>query len=305
MKVLIADPLDPAAVVRLRAAGHEAIERSGLQGAPLAEALRGVDALLVRGATRVTAEVLGKAGSLRLVVRVGTGLDNIDVAAARERGIRVANTPAANAVSVAELVFGLLIALERRLCEVGAELKRGVWGKGKHEARELAGKRIGLVGFGRIGREVASRAHAFEMTVLWSDPFMPQAPSGFEWARRSSLEELLPTVDYLSLHLPLGPQTRGLVGPSQLAAMKPAAVLVNCARGGLVDEAALLEALRGGKLRGAALDVFATEPPGRDPLLELPNVIATPHVGASTVEAQARAAMEAVEVVEAFAKSAG
>ena len=305
MKVLIADPLDPAAVVRLRAAGHEAIERSGLQGAPLAEALRGVDALLVRGATRVTAEVLGKAGSLRLVVRVGTGLDNIDVAAARERGIRVANTPAANAVSVAELVFGLLIALERRLCEVGAELKRGVWAKGKHETRELAGKRIGLIGFGRIGREVASRAHAFEMTVVWSDPLMPQAPSGYEWARRSSLEELLPTVDYLSLHLPLDPQTRGFVGPAQLAAMKPGAVLVNCARGGLVDEAALLAALRGGKLRGAALDVFESEPPGRLPLLELPNVIATPHVGASTLEAQARAAMEAVGMVEAFANSAG
>ena len=159
MKVLITDALDREAVARLRAAGHEAIERTGLQGAALVEALAGVDALLVRGATRVTAEVLRGAPSLKLVVRVGTGLDNIDVAAARERKVRVANTPAANAVSVAELVFGLLIAFERQLAAAAADLRAGVWEKSRYMGRELAEKRIGIVGFGRIGREVATRAH--------------------------------------------------------------------------------------------------------------------------------------------------
>ena len=306
MKVLIADALDPDAVGRLRAAGHDAVVRTGLQGALLAEALKGVDALLVRGATKVTAEVLSGAHSLKLVVRVGTGLDNIDVAAARERKVRVANTPAANAVSVAELVFGLLISLERHLGTAAVELRGGVWEKSKYMGRELAEKRIGIVGFGRIGREVATRAHAFGMLATWCDPFVLQTPSGFQWARRTSLEEMLPESDYVSLHLPLNDQTRGLIGAAELAAMKPEAVIVNCARGGIVDESALLKALQAGALRGAALDVFETEPPGRHALLELPNVIATPHLGASTLEAQSRAAMEAVEIVlEAFPRPTG
>lgn len=306
MKVLITDALDPAAVARLSAAGHEAVVRTGLQGAPLVEALNGFDALLVRGATRVTAEVLRATPSLKLVVRVGTGLDNIDVAAARERKVRVANTPAANAVSVAELVFGLLLLLERHLAAAGADLRRGVWEKSKYMGRELADKRIGIVGFGRIGREVAIRAHAFRMLVAWCDPLVLQTPSGFQWARRASLEELLPQSDYLSLHLPLTEQTRGLIGAAELAVMKRDAVVVNCARGGVVDEAELFTALRGGALRGAALDVFETEPPGPQPLFELPNVVVTPHLGASTLEAQSRAAMEAVEIVlEAFGKSTG
>jgi D-3-phosphoglycerate dehydrogenase len=306
VKILITDALDPEAVTRLRAAGHEAVVRTGLQGAPLAEALKGFDALLVRGATKVTAEVLRGAPSLKLVVRAGSGLDNIDVTAARERKVRVANTPAANAVSVAELVFGMLITLERHLGAAGADLRRGVWEKSKYMGRELAGKRIGVVGFGRIGREVAIRAHAFDMIVVWSDPLVLQTPSGFQWARRSPLEEILPSSDYVTLHLPLTEQTRGLIGVSEIAVMKRDAVLVNCARGGIVDEGELFKALQGGALRGAVLDVFETEPPGSNPLLELPSVIATPHLGASTLEAQSRAAMEAVEIVlEAFGKTAG
>ena len=306
MKVLITDALDREAVARLRAAGHEAIERTGLQGAALVEALAGIDALLVRGATRVTAEVLRGAPSLKLVVRVGTGLDNIDVAAARERKVRVANTPAANAVSVAELVFGLLIAFERQLAAAAADLRAGVWEKSRYMGRELAEKRIGIVGFGRIGREVATRAHGFGMLVAWCDPLVLQTPSGFQWARRSTLEELLPESDYVSLHLPLNDQTRGLIGAAEIAAMKPEAVIVNCARGGIVDEGALFKALQAGALRGAAFDVFETEPPGRHPLFELPNVMATPHLGASTLEAQSRGAMEAVEIViEASGKPKG
>lgn len=306
MKVLVVDALDPVTVERLRAAGHETIERKGLQGAALIEALRGTDALVVRGATKVTAEVLRGAPSLKVVVRVGTGLDSIDVGVARERKVRVANTPAANAVSVAELVFGLLIALERHLAVATADLRRGVWDKGRYVGRELAGQRIGIVGFGRIGRAVATRARAFDMQVGWSDPLVSQPPPGFEWARRSALSELLPACDVMTLHLPLTADTRGLIGAGELSVMKPTAVLVNCARGGVVDEAALLAALREGRLRGAALDVFETEPPGAHPLLELPNVIATPHIGATTHEAQTRASSEAVEIViEALAAHRG
>ena len=306
MKVLVADPLDPGAVERLRGAGHEVAERKGLQGAALIEALGGVDALLVRGATRVTAEVLRGAPSLKLVVRVGTGLDNIDVEVARERQVRVANTPAANAVSVAELVFGLLIALERQLVVAAAELRRAVWDKARYMGRELAGQRLGIVGFGRIGRAVATRARAFDMPVGWCDPLVSQTPAGFEWARRSSLEELLPACDVLTLHVPLTADTRGVIGVAELELMKPSAIVINCARGGVVDEAALLAALREGRLRGAALDVFETEPPGAHPLLQLPNVMATPHLGATTLEAQSRAATEAVEIViEALATARG
>jgi len=295
VKVLVADPLDPGAVERLRGAGHEVVERKGLRGAALIEALGGVDALLLRGAP-----------SLKLVVRVGTGLDNIDVEVARERQVRVANTPAANAVSVAELVFGLLIALERQLVVAAAELRRAVWDKARYMGRELAGQRLGIVGFGRIGRAVATRARAFDMPVGWCDPLVSQTPAGFEWARRSSLEELLPACDVLTLHVPLTADTRGVIGVAELELMKPSAIVINCARGGVVDEAALLAALREGRLRGAALDVFETEPPGAHPLLQLPNVMATPHLGATTLEAQSRAATEAVEIViEALATARG
>ncbi len=306
MKVLVADRLDPAAVARLRAAGHEVLERTGLEGAELAEALHGVAAILVRGATKVTAGVLRGSPSLRVVVRAGTGLDNVDLAVARELGVFVSNTPAANAVSVAELTFGLLLALERHLVPAAGDLRRGVWEKTKYLGHELAGRRLGLVGFGRIGREVALRARAFGLEVEWSDPLVAAAPAGFEWTRRLALAGLLPRVDYLSLHVPLTPETRGLIGPAQLAAMKPDAVLVQCARGGVVDEAALLGALKGGKLRGAALDVFETEPPGAHPLLALANVVATPHLGASTTEAQERAGLEAAEIaIAALARPGG
>jgi D-3-phosphoglycerate dehydrogenase len=304
VKVLIADRLDPAAAARLREAGHEVVERSGLDESQLIEALRGCTALLVRSATRVTARVLAEAQDLAVVARAGTGLDNIDVKAARARGVTVLNTPAANAVAVAELVFGLVLALERHLAEASADLRAGRWEKTRYMGRELWGQRLGLVGFGRIGREVATRARAFGMEVRAFDPLLLAWPAGFEWVRRATLDELLPEVDYLSLHLPLAEGTRGMIGARELALMRTEAVLVNCARGGIVDEEALLAALQGGTLRAACLDVFATEPPGSHPLLSLPNVIATPHLGASTGGAQARAGVEAAElVIDALART--
>jgi len=232
-----------------------------------------------------------------VVVRAGTGLDNVDAAAAERAKVVVRNTPAANAVSVAELVFALLLAFERHVPAAAGDLRAGKWEKTKYAGRELAGRTLGLVGFGRIGREVATRARAFGMEVAAHDPLLAIWPAGFEWAKRGTLDDLLAGSDVLSLHLPLTRETRGLIGPAELARMKDSALLVNAARGGVVDEAALHAGLVAGRPRGALLDVFATEPATGNPLLELPNVLATPHLGASTREAQVRAGLEAAEIV--------
>jgi len=297
LKVLVADRLDAAAVERMRAAGIEVVERTGLQGATLGEALQGCRAIVIRGATRVTGEVLRAAPSLKVVVRAGTGLDNVDLGEARRHAVAVFNTPGANAVSVAELTMAMMLALERHIPQAAADLAHGRWEKAKYTGRELSGQRLGLIGFGRVGREVAKRALAFEMEVWASDPLLTHWPQGFESVRRAILEQMLPEVDVLSIHVPMSPDTRGLLGPNQISLLRPSAVLVNCSRGGIVDEPALLQALLDKRLRGAALDVFATEPPGEHPLLKLPNVIATPHLGASTAEAQRRAGLEAADIV--------
>jgi D-3-phosphoglycerate dehydrogenase len=302
VRVLVSDPLDPEAVERVRAAGHEVIERSGLKGADLIAALDGVQGLMIRGATRVTAEVLRGAPSLKVVVRAGTGLDNVDRAAAKECGVEVRNTPAANAVSVAELTLGMMLAFERHLVPATIDMRAGRWEKKKYMGRELAGHTLGLVGFGRIGRETALRARAFGMSVIACDPLIEHWPAGFEWVKRATLGEMLPVVDWLSLHVPLTDSTRNLIDARALARMKPDAALVNCARGGTVDEEALYQALKSGTLRGAALDVFSAEPPGALKLFELDNVIATPHIGASTDAAQNRAGTEAADIlIEALA----
>jgi D-3-phosphoglycerate dehydrogenase / 2-oxoglutarate reductase len=306
VKILVTDGVDRSALAPLESAGHTLVERTSLQGDALVEALEGCGALIVRGATKVTADVLRRTTILRVVVRAGTGLDNVDLAAATERGIRVLNTPAANRVSVAELVFALLLEFERHAGEAAAALRGGRWEKTRYAGRELAGRTIGLVGFGRIGREVAVRARAFEMSVIAHDPLLGAWPAGFAWVPARDLDELLAESDVVSLHLPLEPGTRGRIGARELALMKPGALLVNAARGGVVDEAALLEALRRGSPRGALLDVFATEPATGNPLLELPNVLGTPHLGASTTEAQTRAGDEAARLLlEAIAAIGG
>jgi D-3-phosphoglycerate dehydrogenase len=296
MNVLVADRMEAAPLARLREAGHGVKEGVGLQGAELAAALAGCQGLLVRSGARVTAEVLRGAPDLKVVVRAGTGLDNVDVAAARELGIRVFNTPAANRVSVAELVFGLLLAFERHLVPASRSLADGRWEKTRFQGRELAGRRLGLIGFGRIAREVAARAHAFGMTVAAHDPPLVPWPDALG-VPPLALDALLGTSDVVSLHVPLTDATRGMLGERELALLRPDALLVNTARGGLVDEAALERALKEGRLRGALLDVFAAEPPGAHPLLALPNVLATPHLGASTDAAQRRAGDEAVTLL--------
>jgi D-3-phosphoglycerate dehydrogenase len=295
--VLVADPLDRAAVETLKAAGLEVVERSGLKGPDLIEALRDTQGIIVRGATKVTGEVLRGASALRAVVRAGTGLDTVALDVARERGVAVSNTPAANAVSVAELVFGLALALERHLVAAAADMRRGHWEKTRYAGHELAGRTLGLLGFGRIGREVALRARAFGMETIACDPLLPTWPTGYEWVSPVTRDELLAGSDVLSLHVPLTPESRGSISTAELARMRKDAILIQCARGGVLDEAALLEALKAGTIRGAALDVFEQEPPGEHPLLALPNVIATPHLGASTAEAQRRAGQEAAEIM--------
>lgn len=297
MKVLAADALDAAAIAALESAGHEVAQSRGLQGAELARALEGCQALIVRGATRVTAQVLEAAPALKIVVRAGSGLDNVDQDAARRLGVAVSNTPDANAISVAELVFGLLIALERRIIEAAGTLREGRWERSATGSRELAGRCLSLIGFGRIAREVARRAIAFELEVAAHDPLLDHWPPEFAHVPRVSFDEALERADVLSLHVPLTPKTRGMIGAAQLARLPEGAILVNAARGGLVDEAALEAALESHHLRGAALDVFANEPPGKLGLLSRPDVIATPHLGASTAEAQRRAGLEAAAIV--------
>lgn len=297
MRVLVTDAIDRAAIERLIAAGHDVMQAPGVQGADLIAALDGCQGLLIRGATRVTGEVLRGARGLKVVVRAGSGLDNVDQVTALKLGVAVFNTPAANAVSVAELAMGLLLAFERRVVDAAQDLRAGRWEKSKYGGREIAGRRLGLIGFGRIAREVARRARAFEMAVSAHDPLIVQWPAEYEWVKRSTFDSLLMESDVVSIHVPLTAETRDLIGAGELQRMKRDALLINCARGGVVDEAALAGALRERRLGGAILDVFAKEPPGESPLLAMPNVLAVPHLGASTREAQQRAGGEAVDLM--------
>jgi D-3-phosphoglycerate dehydrogenase len=303
VRVLACDGIDPSAVQRIRDAGHEVVEAKGLAAPDLLTALKGVHGLLVRSATKVTAEVLAGAPDLRVVVRAGTGLDNVDTAAADARGVVVRNTPDANTVSVAEIAFGMLLALERHLAEAAADLRAGRWEKSKYAGREIFGRTLGVVGFGRIGREVANRARAFGMSVLAFDELVRKSPAGFEWVRQTDRDSLLRESDVITLHLPLTEHTRHSLSTREFGLVKPDAVLVNASRGGVVDETALHAALTTGRLRAAAIDVFEREPaPADHPLLRLPNVLALPHLGASTSEAQRRAGTDAAAaLLEALA----
>jgi D-3-phosphoglycerate dehydrogenase len=299
VKIWIADRLGPEAVHLLAQAGYEVVERSGLAGGELGAALVGSDALLVRGATKVTREVLASANGLRAVARAGSGVDNIDLAACREKGIAVFNAPGANAVSVAEHTWALILALFRRIPEAAASMSAGRWDKAELGGREVRGKTLGVIGFGRIGQEMGRIGLAFGCHVLAHDPLVDVADA-VAGVNASALDDLLAASDIVSLHAPLLPETRGLLSAERLARLKPTAVLVNCARGDLVDEAALEKALAEKRLAGAGLDVFTSEPPGDRPLFHLPHVIATPHVAASTPEAQKRAGVEAATAIRDF-----
>ena len=300
MKILIVDGLDRTAVEILRK-GND-VDVRDLDGKGLLAAIPEYHALVVRSRTKVTKEVLSRATRLKVVGRAGVGVDNIDVDEATARKIVVVNAPTASTVSVAELAIGHMISLLRHLPEADRSVKAGKWEKSKLEGRELFGKTLGLLGSGRIGAEVAKRAQAFGMPVIAYDPYLPKAAASAVGIRLVDKDALFRDADVLSIHAALTPETRGLVGAPELAKMRPNAILVNCARGEIVDERALAEALRAKKISGAAIDVFATEPPSGSPLLEAPNVVFTPHLGASTSEGQSRAgAIVADQVLKVLA----
>ncbi len=305
-RVLVSDPLSARAVASLRATpGLDVEERRGLSEDQLLPLVAGIDAWIVRSATKVTRRLIDAAPGLRWVARAGAGLDNIDVDAARARGIVVLNVPGANAVAVAELTFGLLLALLRQIPAADASLRRGEWDRARWKGGELRGRTLGIVGLGRIGRALAARARAFEMPCVGHDPYVDDASVRALGVEPLPLQALLPRAQILTLHLPLTPETRGLIGAAELARLPKGALVVNAARGGLLDEEALHAALVSGALGGAALDVFAAEPPGASPLLSLPNVVATPHVGAATVEAQEAVGEEIVKLLVASMREAG
>lgn len=300
-KILVSDPLAQEGVDILREAGFEVIEQAGLPPEELRRVLADCAALIVRSGTEVTAEVLADAEHLQVIGRAGAGVDNIDVEAATRRGVVVMNTPGGNTVSACELTLAMMLALARRLPQASARVKTGEWPRKEFQGIELQGKRLGIIGLGRIGTEVARRAHAFRMDVVAHDPFVtPERARQLE-VKLLSLDDLLATSDVITVHSPGNPNTKRLLDAAAFAKMKDGVLLVNCARGSIIDEAALADALRSGKVAGAALDVFETEPPEGNPLLEFDNVIATPHVGATTVEAQTNVAIQiAHQIVDAL-----
>src|SRR6202049_2957766 len=283
MKVIVADKISERGVELLQKAGWNIVltTKDNLN-AEIADA----DALIVRSATKVTAELLDKAPRLRAVGRAGVGVDNIDLDAATTRGVLVMSTPGGNAISVAEHTFALLLSLARQVPRLDKAMHEGKWEKSSAAGTEVRGKTLGLIGLGRIGSEVAVRAEAFDMKVLGYDPYISEAAALELQGELVPLERLLAESDFVSLHTAVSPATQNLINPTTLAQMKKGARLLNAARGELIDEAALAEALKSGHLAGAALDVFVEEPPKTQSLVGLPNVIATPHVAGSTAEAQ-------------------
>jgi len=300
--VLICDPLAESAVARLKAAGLEVVEKPGMSQEELAaELAKGYEAVVVRSATKVRKPAIDAARGLRLIVRAGVGLDNIDVEYAREKGIEVRNTPRASTVSVAELALAHMLALARALPQATLSLREGRWEKKAFKGVELSGKTLGVVGIGRIGQAVARRALALGMRVVAYDKFVKESP--IPEVRMVPMDQLLREADFVTLHVPADP-AGPVIGKEEIAKMKDGAFLINCARGGVVDEAALLEGLNSGKLAGAGLDVFQEEPPKNMELLRHPKVSLTPHIGAQTKEAQSRVGEEVVDILLEFARSA-
>jgi D-3-phosphoglycerate dehydrogenase len=294
--VLVAEELSPAAIAQLES-GFELRHVDGSDRAALLPALAGVDAVIVRSATRIDAEALAQAPNLRVVARAGVGLDNVDVEAATKAGVMVVNAPSSNTVSAAEHAVGLLLAVARNVPQAMASLKAGEWQRSRFTGAELYGKVAGILGLGRIGELVAQRLAAFCMQVIAYDPYVPTARAAQLGVRLVGLEDLLAEADFISVHLPKTAETSGLIGERELRLVKPGVLIINAARGGIVDENALALALKDGRVGGAGIDVFATEPPADSPLLAFPNVVVTPHLGASTHEAQEKAGTQVARSV--------
>jgi hydroxypyruvate reductase len=293
-KILIADSLDKEAVDALKAVpGFEVVVKTGMKEDELVGFVPGFQAIVVRGATKITRPVIEAGKDLKLLVRAGIGLDNIDSVAAKERKIAVANTPAATSISVAEHTFGLMLGAVRNHGKAIVSMKQHKWEKKALEGTELYGKTLGIIGCGRIGLEVARRAIAFGMTVLAYDIIPIKTDLA---VTQVPMDEILAKADLITLHIPKQPQP--VIGAAELAKAKDGVIIVNVARGGVVDEKALLDALNSGKVRAAALDVFAKEPPEDFALIDHPNVIPIPHLGAAAMEGQQRAGLEVVRIIK-------
>jgi D-3-phosphoglycerate dehydrogenase len=295
-KIFVADDVSESGLGPLRSSGFDVEKRPGLAPAELQAALKDCEGLIVRSETKVTADLLDAANSLRVIGRAGVGVDNIDVSAATIRGVVVMNAPDGNTITTAEHTIAMLISLARSIPQASSSLKSGRWDRKKFVGVELQGKTLGVVGLGRIGRVVASRARAMGMMIVAYDPFIaPEQARDLE-IELAPLDDVYARADFLTVHTPLTPETRGLVDREAISKMKKGARIINCARGGLVDEDALYEAITSGAIAGAALDVFIQEPPAADhKLLQLDQVIVTPHLGASTKEAQEGVAFTVAE----------
>jgi D-3-phosphoglycerate dehydrogenase / 2-oxoglutarate reductase len=298
-RVFISDKLESSGLDLLQQAGLELDNRPGLGGDALAQALQQADGMIIRSGTQVTAALLEHPGKLRAIVRAGVGVDNIDVAAATRRGILVMNTPGGNTVSTAEHTIAMMMALARHIPFATASLQAGKWERGKFVGVQLAGKTLGVVGLGRVGREVARRAAGLDMKVVGFDPFLaPDRAAQLGIESVGDLDLLLPRCDFLTVHTPGGAENMNLIDTRRLALMKRGARIINCARGGIVNEQALAEALKSGHIAGAAIDVFTQEPPPAEhALTKLANVVMTPHLAASTLEAQDAVAQEAAQLL--------
>ena len=294
--VLIAEELSPATIEAL---GPDFDVRvvDGTDRPALLEAVHSASAILVRSATQVDAEVLAAAPNLKVIARAGVGLDNVDIKAATAAGVMVVNAPTSNIISAAELTCGHILSLARHIPAAHAALAEGKWKRSAYTGTELYEKTIGIIGLGRIGALISERMKAFGTKVVAYDPYVTSARAQQLGVQLLSLDELIETSDFITIHMPKTPETTGMIGTAQLAAMKPTAYVINVARGGLIDEAALYEALTNNVIAGAGLDVFVSEPPTGSPLLGLPNVITTPHLGASTDEAQEKAGISVAKSV--------
>ena len=297
MNVLISDSLDSRCVAILEAEGHTVNNAPGLGAEDLLRLIPDYEVLLVRSATKVTEKVIAQATRLRIVGRAGTGVDNIDLDAATRRGILVMNTPGGNSISAAEHTVAMMLALARNIPQAHASVSGGKWERKAFTGTEVLEKTAGIVGLGRIGREVASRCHGLGMKVIAYDPVLGGEAAGRLGIELVSLDELFRRSDFITVHTPLSDDTRGLVNAATMGRCKRGVRIINCARGGIVDEQALLDALDTGHVAGAALDVFSSEPPKDNPLIGHPRVIATPHLGASTEEAQEKVALQIAHAV--------
>jgi len=299
-KVLISDELSPAAVEIFKERGLEVDVKVGLSKEELEKVIGEYDGLAVRSATKVTEKVIAAAKRLKVVGRAGIGVDNVDVRAATARGIIVMNTPYGNSITTAEHAISLMLALARQIPQADRSTKAGKWEKSKFMGVELFGKMLGIIGCGNIGSIVADRAIGLKMRVIAYDPFLSPERAIELGVEKVELDQLFRRADFITLHTPLTERTRGIIDAKALAQMKPTVRIINCARGGLIDEAALLEALKEGRIAGAALDVFEVEPARENPLFALENVICTPHLGASTTEAQEKVALQIAEQMSDF-----